>query len=268
MCILNGIPKRVSDTQIFAFPTGDGRHQVTVYSNRVDLLPGQTYMRRMFGGSDPVAMILPFPKGECEMIDTTQGGDLFETLDRWFQTEGSDDESQPLQVSRCGSYRYSIVPDLAGFGRIDSQVFALELMPHVRQLLHRNYGHMYSFLVCIIDASAKYQPIAYKHALTDGEGGPRLFVPTLHEHGSGSFEWDHSIYLIGNDMWGQEVVRPGNGDDMCRGVRSAVASLHDKIAAYLPDDVPCNRFRKFHMRGDFPNVDLTVSVALPVGVAG
>lgn len=225
MCILSGTPERVSKTQILAFHTDDGKHQVTVYANEVRLARSVTTTFVPWGesggdnGGDVAtcAMVLPFPannsnnsnnsnNGGCEMIDTTgiegENEGLFKALDDLFPVVmtyggtrggfGISDGASTLEVKTCGSYDYSVAPTLDDLSRLDASLH----IEDVHDLLRRMYGTGFSFLVCAIRKSAKYHPIAYKHVLRD-DG--RLFLPTLHEHGTalrGGPMWDHSIYSV------------------------------------------------------------------------
>lgn len=208
MCILSGAPERVSDTQILAFRTKDGNHQVTVYANRVSLRTRSTEFIPWGqpGGNNTCAMVLPYPsygtfKLDCEMIDTSGAPNLFKSLDGLFPVTYATDgrgrrggfgAGDTLEIKSCGSYDYSIVPTLSDLVRLDPSLHIGDVIG----LLRRSYPVGYSFMVCAIRESAAYHPIAYRHALrTDG----LLFLPTLHEHGPelrGAAMWDHAIYTL------------------------------------------------------------------------
>lgn len=284
MCIINGTAKNVSSTQIFVFPANNGRDQITVFNNRVDLRPCHNYLLSLLGNVEPVSMILPFPKGDCEMINGTHLGGIFETLDTWFTESPQSSTAMAvvveamgsvymrqhskgrgsLKVRRSGSYNYTVVPDMAGFDNVDSAVFP-PLLPHVHNQLLRNYGDDFSFLVCIVDANLDYEPIAYKHPMrqTTNSTEMEMFVPTMTEHRSWvEGEWDHSIFTIGNDAWGNAGVQASDtvlpvGDDVCPALRAMVP---DAIARLIPEDIPAHRFRRCRARGEFNDVDLTVAV--------
>src|SRR6185503_587425 len=76
-----------------------------------------------------------------------------------------------LPVFHCGSYQYSIVESIEDFPRL-SGIFNLD--NKVKQLLEKDYADNFGFLVCIIDKSAEYSPIAYITDIVDNQ----LFIPT------------------------------------------------------------------------------------------
>jgi hypothetical protein len=164
----------------------------------------------------PVAMVLAVPliNGDADsikMIDMGKEPKFFEELEEAFpKLKGRSSDSRSfslgaqskgesfLKVKRCGSYSYSIVPDVESFERLKQDVFKVN--PRVFSLLRKHYPRGYAFLVCIIDKSADYSPIAYIHP----SDGKRLFIPALHEHGHAGEElvtddWDHAIYSLDAD---------------------------------------------------------------------
>eukprot|EP01112_Ceratiomyxa_fruticulosa_P001460 TRINITY_DN1159_c0_g1_i4.p1 TRINITY_DN1159_c0_g1~~TRINITY_DN1159_c0_g1_i4.p1 ORF type:complete len:297 (+),score=77.28 TRINITY_DN1159_c0_g1_i4:678-1568(+) len=195
MCIFTG-KVRVSATNILVSITKDGENQFTVYSNEVHL------------SKEPVAMILPFPNTSsnpaCEMVDLSAFPDFFKNVDMMFpkltktksraKLATKEKGKQKLEVKRCGSYSYSVVPSVTEFDDLEQDVFNIE--EDLIKMLTENYKENFGFLVCIIDKSDKYSPIAYFHPILDN----KLFVPTRHEHGNGEKrpKWDHSIYTLGS----------------------------------------------------------------------
>lgn len=162
----------------------------------------------------PVAMVLavPLPTGtadDIKMVNMSNNTDFFDKLEKTIPTARSFSESQAfsnssyslydsLAVKRCGPYRYSVVPDVQSFSRLRQDVFKMN--ERIIPILQSHYPKKYAFLVCIIDKSAEFSPIAYVHP----SDGRRLFVPTLHEHGHPGEEqftddWDHLIYSIDRD---------------------------------------------------------------------
>jgi hypothetical protein len=284
MCIVSGEAK-VSDTEILSFPTSDGAHQVVVYSNRFDIGGGsfddgwtlKPHTNRFRGGGErgwasptsPVAMVLPFPEGPCDMIDLgTDGKRMFSDLGALFPVAASatfgreasrtlsySATNSALEVRRCGSYRYSIVPTHSDFSRVDASVF--RLTSNVVDVLARHYASGFSFLVCIIDETAKYAPIAYRHLMRKKT---EMFVPTRHEHGDGSVDWDHAVYLLGNDTMGR-AAQDATTDAVLRQV------LPRKLAELLPASLRPEEIRKVTIVGGFPNVDLIVPVRVRGGGA-
>lgn len=266
MCVIQGGATRVADTQILAFKSSNGYHQVTAYSNRVDL-PGDaatanaSNMWSSFGLSLPIqqnaAMILPIPDGakHFEMIDTSACKDMFERIDECFPTELSYSftnssrslsvQSASLEVKTCGSYQYTLVPSLLDFARLDRNVFSLDADVH-RVLAQ--YPNNFAFLVCKLSDSKKYHPVAYKHPLPrDG----RLFVPTLHYHqghhdSAVAPDWDHEIYLVTKQRLGKAAAY-------------TAALMNVSAFRNLLPNVAADNFRKLEMSGNFPNQDLRVA---------
>jgi len=244
MCIFTGNPDGVSETRIFVAPCSEktttsgwftswfqttnnnneikkNGKQITVYGNTVST-------------SSPVAMILPVPNKDgsahsIEMIDTSgvDADTFFSQLKECFpqppkmkslstrgflSTNAYSADSLELEVKRAGSYRYSVVPSMKDFDRLNHHVFNVTLFAEVKDLLRTHYHTGFSFLVCIIDQGAQYKPIAYVHSMMDGN---RLFIPTRHFHGNTSHyhndhnnrysllshaeapDWDHEIYVAG-----------------------------------------------------------------------
>lgn len=263
MCIVSGKPERISDTRIFAFPTAgpDGKltHQVTVYANKI-------YVRK---NGKPVAMILPFPSsGGVEVVSVPLASKIFENLESYFKVSAKGgaplgwtrSADGGLAVQRCGPYRYSVVPGVADFDRV-SNVFQLDA--NVDALLRAEYASGFSFLVCIIDASAAFEPIVYKHRMLNGT---TLFLPTKHEHGDGTADWDHEIYAVCNDA------------NFGRGPESSYVEGLPRLPAPLPDMLPTGvrreQVRKVAISKDdaaygrrkWPNADITLAVH-PTAVA-
>lgn len=255
MCVIQGDTKTVADTQIFCFPACNGKDQVTVYSNEVHMNNPQ---------DNNNAMILPIPRGyeQFKMVDLTKDPDLFKNLNRCFPSviqmstrNGSSlsaaaNSADYLAVKRCGSYEFSLVPSVQDFRRINPTVF--QLNKDVEQLLLDKYPLGFAFLVCKIRQNTKFHPLAYMHPLQpDG----RLFVPTLHFHqghqGAQAYsaDWDHDIYVLGNNTLGQAAVS-------LDGLRS-VASLRPYMSANDPE-----KLRKLEINGHFENKDIMVPVSV------
>lgn len=248
MCVIQGDTKSVADTEIFCFPSANGEDQVTVYSNAVS----------MHTSSNNNAMILPVPGGadRFSVIDLSRDPDMFNKIDSCFPQKrslssdglGATNAAQCaggyLAVKQCGSYQYSLVPSIDDFARVNPRVF--QLSPDIRQLFLQHYPRGYAFLVCKISENKKFHPVGYVHPLPTGG---KLFVPTLHFHqgheGHGP-DWDHSIYVLGNDTLGI----PATSLD---GLKQ-VASLRPHLSLTRPE-----RLRKMELHGHFPNRDIGVS---------
>jgi hypothetical protein len=217
--------------------SGSPLRQLTVYSNEV-MLP--------VDGS-ATAMILPFPvTSSTRCLDPLTCGlhvhnmppttsKLFKALESIpmkgmfeFMTFGSVRPRPKLSVHRSGSYRYSVVPTVADFNSLDSDIFKLTSDSELYSILARHYDTGdFAFLVCIIDDSATMVPFAYEH---DRLASGQLFVPTRHYHSAppleyalnpfarttgyaeedyGSVkeskaEWDHKIFSIGSAPPGKD----------------------------------------------------------------
>ena len=225
MCIFTG-PVDVSKTNVFVARVGV-KEQLTVYSNTV-ALPGKVQDSTGTGlwgdGSSqwsgpqspppqqqqqPTSMVLPIPMygasamSSIRMIDMTADPDFFERLAEATTPPTTNEylgrtrcaSTGSLEVRRCGPYRYSVVPNVDAFERLRSDVFGTRA--GLAGALRQRYASAHAFLVCIIDASSAFSPIAYVHPLP---ADAVLFVPTLHEHGHGigpfADDWDHRVYSI------------------------------------------------------------------------
>ena len=194
MCIFTPpIVEKVSKTKIFVAPLPSKR-QLTVYSNNVQI-------------DNPVAMVLPFPSknvgkyGGCRLINLEDYKDIFDDLDLIFGPKHSFEGARSygistnssLEVFQIGSYKVSIVPSLTHLYRLQFNVF--NLTPDVGKVLKQNYPKGFGFVVCIIDKTGEFHPLAYTHSLLNNA---KLFIPTrhLHSHSSKEIDWDHEIYMF------------------------------------------------------------------------
>jgi hypothetical protein len=220
MCVISGDVEDVSNTNIFCAFLSQNK-QITVYSNRIKTIDKPS----------PSAMIIPVPNKVSKVIDMTKYPNFFEKLNKACTpvTKGrgkggyfSFTNSAPLQVQRCGSYRYTIVPNIEQFKNVQNNVFDVDLS--CLDYMKKYYSKDFEFLVCILDKDAEYSPFAYVHDVKVGQ--KRLFVPTRHYHThpdfttsstkfdenngehaifdnkteiiKGGIDWDHSIYTIDN----------------------------------------------------------------------
>lgn len=205
MCIVSGPVERIANTRIVVARL-PGDRQLTVYANTVDLKDGV-----------PVAMILPYPEGEVEVLTTTKSDmSLFQFIESFHADLGTFGgtlsrgapaaQSAPLEVRRAGSYRYSIAETVTDLHRADPNIFALG-GGALKGLLEEYIAKKFSFLVCRIDADADYAPFAYVTPVVKD----RLFVPTKHYHGEPeeSSHWDHTVYVLDNVKRGLVWSRGG-----------------------------------------------------------
>ena len=239
-------------------------------------------MQESYRGSvNPVAMILPIPlprnsrtgvvsdHSDIRMVDVSKCETLFDDLDAVFpqnhygtrsfaQTLSvqSKNSIESLAVKRSGSYRYSVVPSLSDFDKLRKDVFNVDVS-HVKNLLSDHYKKQFAFLVCIIDKSAVYSPIAYIHP----SNGRFLFVPTLHKHGdddhvdSQTSDWDHSIYSI------DRALDDKFSDKRLLDVPVANAFSKPFITG-LPHShkIDWNHLKKRSIKGTHPNADIILKI--------
>lgn len=216
---------------------------------------------------EPVAMVLavPLPTGDAKsikMVDMSNCKDIFTKLEETMPSEfitfsgtfsAQCKSSAPLAVKRCGPYSYSIVPDIASFTRLKHNKFKVN--PRVFDIMRQHYPRGYAFLVCIIDKSAEYSPIAYTHP----SDGKNLFVPTLHEHGHSGEEietddWDHSIYTIDRDSGTRVTDR--------RNVNASItkAEKSPRTIGFPYRNLNWNNLKRRKISGYNPNGDILIRV--------
>ena len=177
MCMISGEIETVSKTNIFTAIVYKCT-QLTVYSNHVDIT------------NNPVAMILPVPKFKnnipIKMLNLSET-DLFSELNGCckprtrggFFGQGTKSSNGSIKVERCGSYQYSIVDEISEFENLDNSIFKIDFscLDYIKKFYGTKTSN-FAFLVCIIDKSADYSPIAYIHE----SNNKTLFIPTRHYH--------------------------------------------------------------------------------------
>ncbi len=201
MCIFILPMKVVKGTRILVCETSDKR-QLTVYENIV------------ISAKKGNAMVLPFPLGDkktkLEFVDLSRAPKVLEKMDGVFprlkastpvgmmgggygasRSFGFEDY---LQVHRVGSYECSVAEGILDLQRINPDVFKID--SHIGWLLGKHYSSGFGFIICQLKVDGAQHPIAYMHAL-----GPKLFVPTRHDHHGTKDEkelpeWDHRIYSL------------------------------------------------------------------------
>lgn len=216
MCIISGKVESVATTNIFVAPLEDGKRQLTVYSNTVQLSDERGVM----------VLPVPCPSGRVtrnnphggqigiDFVDLSAYPDLFKdlkavTLDLAPVMKGlSRGLGQILPVVDVGSYKACVVPSLDDFKHLDASEFPLK--QDVFEFLAREYmGPGWAFVVCRLQQSKAYHPFGYTHFIPFN--GRHMFIPTMHFHQhSNSHEseadWDHNIYvfnqkLIRENIW-------------------------------------------------------------------
>jgi len=211
MVLICGNIEKVHNTRILTANIGNNA-QLTVYSNHVELS----------NPSNPVAMILPYPKGrrKIQVIETTSiDSDFFNDIDDcfFFGTQclglmSKSVNSGYLPVLRCGNYQYSLVDSTGDFNLVNPNVFHIK--PDLNSILQDYENRNFAFIVCIIDKNATYSPFAYITDVVNSE----IFIPTkqYHEyqtHGKGVIynlrnnrKNDQLIYLIDTKKKGNAFV--------------------------------------------------------------
>ncbi len=196
MCIISGSVRNVNQTNIFIAPL-DGKAQLTVYNNHVDMQAHGT-------------MILPVPRGDVQFLDMTRYASIFDDLRAIFPVKKArssdgftrslnctdDDISAPVDV---GSYKASIAPSPSSLDQLLTNPFkqTYSVSFNVISYLKDHYNDSFSFVICVLKrGDVEYHPFAYRHnRMTNGE----LFIPTRHYHESHNIseehpDWDHTIY--------------------------------------------------------------------------
>jgi len=220
MCIFDDIVEEVSNTRIFVALTKDGR-QITVYQNTVI-------------SKQDNAMILPVPMQtniSIQLLDLSTDKDFFANLNALYPIEtfdkssdywgtNDDESSDPddlYEVHQVGSYRVSIVWNINGFSRLDTNEFSVN--PKVLTSLSTHYANGFAFLVCRFSPRSsqnqsktvdnpeemEMHPLGYIHDLIPEKNKSNLYgqyclwVPTLHIHDGQEHEieeFDHDIYSL------------------------------------------------------------------------
>lgn len=183
MCIFIRAINTVTKTRILVAPL-PGNRQLTVYENEVTV---KTVSKN--------CMILPVPTGqEIQLVDLSQypGGNLWRDCEKMFPEKnvmgagmsfgwgagGGGVQQKTLPVHKVGGYMCSIVPTLGDFARLAQQHF--QVPENISEILTKNYGQGFSFVVCMFDNNVIGHPIAYTSArLPSGV----CFIPTRHAHG-------------------------------------------------------------------------------------
>ena len=226
----------------------------------------------------PTSMVLPIPlhggrADSIRMIDMTSDPDFFKRLDEAVtqptlsmnSSRNRSANAYSLEVHQCGPYRYSVVPDVDAFERLREDVFGTSA--RLSDVLRQRYAAVasnasnastYAFLVCIIDASSAFSPIAYVHPLA----GNTLFVPTLHEHGHGigafADDWDHRVYSI--DAAFDTALLDGRKVDCVSLTRAHAAPVLSKECPFSRG-LDWSRLGCRRIKGRQPNGDLGIPSA-------
>lgn len=205
MCIIAGTLRSVSKTNILAIPSLDKTRQLTIYSNKVDVLSESL-------------MILPVPFPETVVFHETlmRYKSVFEDASNSFEkvlmtlnplqtwSRASTVETlAALPTRRIGPYTVSIANSFEDLERLNPTTFRVD--PALKEFLQTQYRPTMGFVCCVLTAGhQEYQPLAYSHQIS----GETLFVPTMHYHSKSTYtytpaaldiadDWDHAVYTIG-----------------------------------------------------------------------
>jgi len=225
MCIFSGPVSSVSKTKIATFCCYDSevkkinkRNYKSKKGNPLQLI---IYENKVNINSEPVAMILPFPliKGvnRIKLVDLSEYPNIMDDIEDLFPYDNlvaqaysnSLSDGAPIPVLHVGSYKVSIVPKFSEFTNLQFNQFGLS--PDTHKLLEQYYSEDFGFIVCIIENSKKFHPIAYVHE------GEIPFIPTRHYHRHTVPKPDLSeidnedVLEISAEMYSeQQIMRSGN----------------------------------------------------------
>jgi hypothetical protein len=280
--MMSGDISDVSNTKIFCGKVSPDT-QITVYSNQI-----KTTQKAL-----PSAMILPVPKKVTTVVDMSKIPNFFEELNKVCQRvtrSRGGTFSNYLPVERCGSYRYTLVPNISSFKGLRNDIFDIDLKCIDYMSKFYSGENEFEFIVCILDQNAEYSPFAYTHPCTD-----TLFVPTRHYHthththsqigNLPGVDWDHSIYTIGcestsDNLSAHKLERPGMAPWSPRSISPRMLikkwddlgnSSHDNLPITVSKKEPIisnfpiknwNGLKKLSISSrSFTNCDLLISVA-------
>lgn len=199
MCIFTSKVQRIANTKIFVASTNDRSRQLTVVSNHVRL-----------AGKNRVAMVIPVPvdplqeNGGIVLHDFSSYKHIFNDLESFFP------ETKPEAGSknhRIKSLERELVQDPFGVFDVDAVAdfdelksflvnSSIEINPYVTELFASNYSCNFGFVICKIQKSARFYPIAFSSPMLLAN---QYYVPTYFFDGS-DFDmkpnWDHEIYAL------------------------------------------------------------------------
>jgi hypothetical protein len=193
MCCFSRPVDFVSNTEIFARPTGKGR-QLLIYSMRV-------------GAKEALAMILPIPVAEgtpenaVEFIDLKGYPNLFDDLTKGFpppprspalaaESFAAPKSAPKLKVENVGNFVASFVPTVADFKRLDDR-FRLPTGAWKRLGQYDKFGFA---VFQLKPGEGQVHPMAFTFPTATPE---QLFFPTVHIHDGEvhpKADFDHKLY--------------------------------------------------------------------------
>lgn len=224
----------------------DRNRQFTVYQNTA--IPST---------SKKTAMILPYPTGDCEMIDSTKAAGFFDFMRGAFVEERSrgigGGDNDYLPVKAVGNYYCSYAITSDDLDNIDPNYMSLDTI--TRDFVRKTYPTGFSFLVCTIIKAGKNYPIAMIHnRMKNGS----FFIPTMHDHGDHEDlpNWDHEIYVIGgHTSHGYNTIRLYDPYDYTIG---KIRSYFPNAALDFPSRLDNSNAYVIHINGKRKNEDIII----------
>ena len=209
MCIISDYVDTVKFTKILAFPSKNGKRQLTVYSNIVST-PNSN------------VMCLPVPNPRSVRFEYVPS-DIFSQCSKSFNIrnarcgEGCMDSFSSLYNS---TYKAIVVNSINELNCQNGFILTFEVIEFLKAT-YPNFG----FILCKLKkGNVKYKPFAYSHDIEN-----TLFFPTRHYHISikeepvwTSFDyvnlneskanhiaddWDHELYSIATPRWCHESTK-------------------------------------------------------------
>lgn len=247
MCCFSGKVESVSDTNIFARASKDGR-QFLVYSMK-------------FKAGADLAMILPIPTPKDSAEDAVKFINLekyeafFDDVNKAFPAPGSDGdgpggtrnkaEPKKLAVVEVGKFVASFVPTVKAFDRLDKQ-FRLPAAVWDKLPQYADFGFAVFKLKKPEKDEQKVHPMAFEFPRDDKKV---LFLPTVHIHDGtvpAKAKFDHALFC--------QVPEAPMGWDESPGL--AESSVKVKETQGIVD--PSGHLYRKVMRGMFENKDVGI----------
>jgi len=246
MCCFSQSVEKVSDTNIFARSSKDGR-QYLVYSMTLS-------------AKDDLAMILPIPvpkhskEDAVRFINLEKYADFFKDLVAGFPSRSRGRASlglgeaagAKLEVKKVGSFDASFVPAIKDFKRLDER-FRLPAGVWDKLPMYTDYGFA---VFKLRKGAAQVHPMAFEFPRADPK---QLFFPTVHIHDGKvhpKAHFDHALYCQQAEdenlpilKW-QESVQP-----------AGLFMKVDKAQGVLAKDGHCYLLR---LRGNLKNEDTMI----------
>ncbi|WP_439632084.1 hypothetical protein [Gemmata sp.] len=245
MCCFSGKVESVSDTNIFARASRDGR-QFLVYS-------------MTFKAGEDLAMILPIPtpkdsaEDAVKFINLEKYETFFDDVNAAFPatvtasdtpTRGKKDD-KPLAVVEVGKYVASFVPSVKAFEKLDKQ-FRLPAAVWDKLPQYADFGFAVFKLKKPEKGEQKVHPMAFEFPRDDKK---ILFLPTLHIHDGmvpAKANFDHALFC--------QVPEAPMGWEESPGLADTSVKVKETQGIVDPNG---HIYRKL-MRGVFENKDVGI----------